>query len=82
MPDPFKNQFIATNPKSQHLDILDCVIGRQYGVILILFLFRFVAKIKDLLWDNFLVLTMNRRGVIRVYFPQAKTIPQAYTGVK
>ena len=48
MPYPFKNQSIATNPTSQHLDIPDCVIGRQYGVILILFLFRFVAKIKDL----------------------------------
>ena len=30
MPYPFKNQFIATNPKSQHLDIPDFIIGRQY----------------------------------------------------
>ena len=29
MPYPFKNQFIATNPKSQHLDIADFIIGRQ-----------------------------------------------------
>ena len=29
MPYPFKNQFIATNPKSQHLDIPDFIIGRQ-----------------------------------------------------
>ena len=27
MPYPFKNQFIATNPKSQHL--ADFIIGRQ-----------------------------------------------------
>ena len=29
MPYPFKNQFIVTNPKSQHLDKPDFIIGRQ-----------------------------------------------------
>ena len=39
----------------------------HYNVILILFLFRFAANAQDLQWDNFFVLTMNRRGVIRIY---------------
>ena len=43
-----------------------------YDVILILF---FVANVQDLHWDNFLVLTMNRRGVIRIYLPRAKMTP-------
>ena len=43
-----------------------------YDVILILF---FVANVQDLHWDNFLVLTMNRRGVIRIYLPRAKRTP-------
>ena len=29
MPYPFKNKFIATNPKSKHLDIPDFIIGWQ-----------------------------------------------------
>ena len=29
MPNPFKTQFMATNPKSQHLDIPNFIIGRQ-----------------------------------------------------
>ena len=32
-----------------------------------LFLFRFVVNVKNLQWDNFLVLTMNRRGLTRIY---------------
>ena len=32
-----------------------------------LFLFRFVVNVKNLQWDNFLVLTMNRRGSTRIY---------------
>ena len=47
----------------------------HYDVIFILFLFRFVANVQDLEWDNFLVLTMNRRGVIRIYWPRAKMTP-------
>ena len=38
----------------------------HYDVILILFLFRFVANVQDLWWNSFLVLTMNRRGVITI----------------
>ena len=38
----------------------------QYNVILILFFFTFVANAPELYWDNFLLLTMNRRGVIRI----------------
>ena len=54
----------------------------HYDVIFILFLFRFVANVQDLEWDNFLVLTMNRRGVIRIYLQRAKMTPQVYTGLK
>ena len=43
----------------------------HYVVILILFLFTFVANVQDLEWDNFLVLTMNRKGVTRIYLPRA-----------
>ena len=39
----------------------------QYDFISILFLFRFIAHVQDLQRDNFLVETMNRRGVIRIY---------------
>ena len=38
----------------------------HYEVIVILFLFRFVANAHGLQLDNFLVLTINRRGVIRI----------------
>ena len=51
----------------------------HYDVILILFLFRFVANVQDLQWNNFLVLTMNRRGVIRIYLPRAKMNPSRLT---
>ena len=56
----------------------------RYGVISILFLFRFVPNVQDLQWNNFLALTVNRRGVIRVYSPWAKMTPspQAYTDLK
>ena len=57
-----------------------------YDVILILLLLRFVANAEDLKWDNFLLLTMNRRGVIRIYLLLAKMTPlpqpQAYTDLK
>ena len=43
--------------------------------ILMLFFFIFVANLQDL--------TMNRRGVIMIYLPQAKMSPPgAYTGIK
>ena len=60
------------------------VIVTDHDVILILFLFRFVANVQDLQRDNFLVLTMNRRRVIRIYLPRAKMTPspQVYTGLK
>ena len=53
-------------------------------VILILFLFRFVANVQELAWDIFLVLTMNKRDVIRIYLLRARMTPptQAYTGLK
>ena len=41
-----------------------------YDIMLILFFFKFVANIQDLWWANFLRLTMNRRGVIRIYLPR------------
>ena len=47
----------------------------HYNVILLLFLFRFVANAQGLQWDNFLVLTMNRRGVTRIYLAQANITP-------
>ena len=57
-----------------------------YDVIFILLLLRFVANAEDLKWDNFLLLTMNRRGVIRIYLLLAKMTPlphpQAYTDLK
>ena len=40
-----------------------------YDDILKLSLFRFVANVQDLQWDNFFVLTINRRGFI---FPAGK----------
>ena len=43
----------------------------HYVVILILFLFTFVVNVQDLEWDNFLVLTMNRKRVTRIYLPRA-----------
>ena len=54
----------------------------HYGVTLILFFFSFVANVRDLQWDNFLVLIMNRKGVIRIYLPRAKMNRQAYIGLK
>ena len=58
----------------------------HYNVILILFLFRFAANAQALKWDNFFVLTINRRGVIRIYLLSAKMTPppppKAYTGLK
>ena len=51
----------------------------QYDVILISFFFTFVADVPDLQWDNFLLLTMNRRRVIRIYLPLAKMIPPGLT---
>ena len=53
-----------------------------YDFTLKLSLFRFVANVHDLQCDNFFVLTMNRRGFIRIYFLQAKMMPQAYTGLE
>ena len=47
----------------------------HYDVILILFLFRFVANVQDLKWENFLVLIMNKRGIIRIFLPWAKMTP-------
>ena len=47
----------------------------HYVTILILYLFRFVANVQDLQWYNFLVLPMNRRGLIRVYLLQGKMNP-------
>ena len=41
------------------------VTTTHYDVIIILFLFNFVANVEDLQWNNFLVLTMNRRVNIR-----------------
>ena len=38
----------------------------QCDVILILFFCTFVANAPDLQWNNFLLLTMNRTGVIRI----------------
>ena len=59
----------------------------HYDIMLILFFFTFVANVRDLQWDNFLLL--NRRGVIRIYLPRAKmtpppppTPPQAYMSLK
>ena len=54
----------------------------HYNVILVLFLFRFLANDQDLYWDNYLVLTINRTGVIRIYLLRAKMTRQAYTGLK
>ena len=57
----------------------------HYDVIFILFFFTFVATVQDLLWANFLLLTMNRRGVIKIYLPEAKMTPNppwAYTALK
>ena len=51
----------------------------HYDVTLILLLFRFVVTVQDLYWNNFLVLTMNRRGVIRIFLPLAKMIPPRVT---
>ena len=54
----------------------------HYDVLLILFLFRFVANVQDLEWDNFLVLNMKRGGIIRIYLPGKNDPPQTYAGVK
>ena len=48
------------------------VIVIHYDIISVLFLFRFIANVHDLEWNSFLVLFMNRRGVIRTYFWRAK----------
>ena len=53
-----------------------------YDVLSILFLFRFVANVQALLWDSFLVLTMNRRGVTRIYLPQEKNDRPGLDGPK
>ena len=52
----------------------------QYDIP-ILSLFRFVANAQGFMWDNFLVLTINRRGVIGIYLLQAKMTAMAYTGL-
>ena len=55
----------------------------HYEVMPILFLFIFVANVQDIQWEDFLVLTINRRGVIRIYLPQAKRTPShAYKDLK
>ena len=52
----------------------------QYDVIMILFLFVLVANVPGLQWANFLLLTMKRRGVIRIYLPRAKMTPPGLHG--
>ena len=47
----------------------------HYDVILTLFFFRFIANVGDLYWKNFLVVTMNRRAVIRTFFAAGKNDP-------
>ena len=59
----------------------------HYDIILILFLFRFVANVRYLLWDSVFALTRSKRGVIRIYLPRAKLTPpppppKAYKGLK
>ena len=51
----------------------------HYDVIFILFLFRFVANVQDLEWDNFLVLNMKRGGIIRIYLPGKNDPPPRLT---
>ena len=46
----------------------------HYDVILILFFFTF-ANVRDFIVGHFLVLTLSRRGAIRIYLPRAKMTP-------
>ena len=79
--------FVSLLPFTKKLGISSYdVTMTHYDVILILFFFTFVANVRDLLWDIFFALTMNRRGVITIYLPRAKMMPplppEAYTGLK
>ena len=53
-----------------------------YTVTLILFFFTFVANVRDLQWNNFLILTMNRKGVIGIYLPRTKMMFPGLHGPK
>ena len=48
------------------------LIMSHYDVILTLFLFRFAVNVKDVQWDNFLVVNINRRRSYKDLFAVGK----------
>ena len=73
---------VSLLPSSKKLGRSSYDVTMTHNVILVLFLFRFLANDQNLYWDNYLVLTINRTGVIRIYLLRAKMTRQAYTGLK
>ena len=55
------------------------VTMNHHDIILILSLFRFVTYVQDLQWDNFLVLTMNRKELCGFICHGQKRHPPGFT---